>query len=91
MYDAADYLAGVQIGTISQVFYNEPSCVTAKFNLSSSGCSLASPGVLDSCGPLPDGPPPLYGVLGPDVWMHGVVKNCTDVIDRIVSYMPGTS
>jgi hypothetical protein len=93
VYDAADYLAaGAQIGTVSQVFYTEPACASkaTNFNLSSSDCALADPSVLDSCGPLPDGPPPGYG-LAVYRWMHGVVMNCDTVIDQIVAYMPGSS
>ena len=89
LYDWADYLpVFAQIGTISQVFYSGSSCT--KSSLSSSACSPASPSALDSCGPLPDGPPPGYGIKV-DLWMHGVVKNCSDVIDRILQYLPGTS
>jgi len=92
VYDAADYpAASAQIGSVSQVFYTEPSCAKSNFNLSSSDCALAGPSVLDSCGPLPDGPPPGFGVIGVNKWMHGVVMNCADVVDRVMAYMPGST
>jgi hypothetical protein len=92
LYDAADYpAASARIGSVSQVFYTEPSCAKSNFNLSSSDCALAGPSVLDSCGPLSDGPPPGFGVIGVNKWMHGVVMNCADVIHRVAAYMPGSS
>ena len=95
VYDAADVVAapafGVRnIGLTSQVYFSEPSCQDAGFDLSSPACTVVGRSLLDPCGPLFDYGPPFFGLPG-DVNLHGVVRNCPGVIGYVMRYVTPTT
>jgi hypothetical protein len=91
VYDFAD-LPGTapfgtkNIGIVSQVYFSEPGCVDSGFDLSSQACTVIGRSLLDPCGPLDDGGPPLFGVPG-SLELHSIVKNCPGVIGFVMRYV----
>ena len=82
-----DYDGGDNNGLVSQVFHSN-TCKEADYTASRLECAPAAHSIVSrgpKCGPLDDGTHDLYGLPGTE-WTHSNVKNCPDVISKIVAY-----
>ena len=81
-----DFPGGDNNGLVSQVFHGD-TCKQWFYTALAPACAPAAHSIVSKCGPLDDGTHRnFYGLTG-TLWTHSDVKNCPDVIAKIVPYV----